>query len=167
MKQFLTLTACSILIFAGIIGPVALSYRPYKQPALKIAIYDNLMPGYNLPNRSTCGYEGTFANSPDLFCAVGYGDQVIHLDYRRDTGVIDYAYYADLQDTVLGLFYVWGQPSGYRHEGSSWWFYWADRSAYVVPKYGLDYESIVGVLVFGSPTLDFLAWPQYGGLPNN
>src|SRR5262249_33054979 len=134
---------------------------------LSINIYDDLMPGAKLPDDVVCKIESDKWVEDVIPCRVRRDNQLIGITYNRRVQVIDYASYLDLRDTIGELLRVWGYPDGYTHDKSSWEFYWNDRQAYIVPRYGLSLYSKVGVLTFGTPRQDYQPWPTYSLLPHD
>src|SRR5882724_12869215 len=159
MKPFIALTVLLIVMLTGAMAYIVAASPQKETPYLNINLYDDLTPGAKLPDHVICSLEGVQSRDDRIGCEVWRDDRMVSFLYNRRIQVIDYVSYLDLQDDLGHLLKIWGHPNGYIHQGIAWEFYWNDREAYVVPRYGLTIYSKVGVVTFGTPNQDYKPWP--------
>lgn len=130
----------------------------------KVPFYEDLMPGSPVPDGVGC-YPDSTGMINEGYCTV-WRNRTINLSVSTDTKRIDYASYLDLEDRLGDFLLLWGRPAGWTCDGPGYYFFWADRSIYVVPRYGLSVFTVVGVVRFGTPTTDYRPMPEYSLLPH-
>ncbi len=168
MKSFLFMVALIAFGIGGTTLGIVAGYQGLNPdpPTLQVQPVDALAPGATMPHRATCEYGSKLLYDPITACwTILPTGQNVYFDLDTRTRIIQRASYIDLKDTVGDLLLVWGTPNGYTHEGKAWTFYWNDREAYIVPKYGLSIYSVVGMVVMGTPDKDYKLWPAYSSLP--